>query len=275
MKGLIFDIQRFSVHDGPGIRTTVFMKGCPLRCRWCHNPEGLFASPELQFFDENCIGCCRCGNKELLSDARHCPTGALRVCGRYITLNEALAEIAKDEIFYGDEGGVTLSGGECLMQADFVVMLLSAAKEMGIRTAIDTSGHVRWSEIEKTLDICDLYLYDIKCADPALHKEYTGVDNTLILENLKKLSSLGKRIWIRVPVIPDFNNTESEMNAICDIVASLPSVEQVTLMPYHRLGASKYKTLGLDYRFDTSKMITEEEILYFGSIFSKKGIILS
>ena len=274
MNATIFDIQRFSVHDGPGIRTTVFIKGCPLRCRWCHNPEGLRPFAELQFFDSECIGCCRCGKRESLSDARACPTGALRICGRSVSTEDVLSEIARDELFYGEYGGVTFSGGECLTQADFVASVLSGATEMGIHTAIDTSGYVPWSEIEKTLDVCELYLYDVKCADPALHKEYTGVDNTLILDNLRRLSSLGKRIWIRVPVIPDFNNNEHEMNAIADIVASIRFVGQVTLMPYHTLGASKYKTLGLEYPYDTSKKITSDELDAYKDIFIRRGITM-
>ena len=250
------------------------MKGCPLRCRWCHNPEGLTAAPELQFFEDECIGCCRCGNRESLWDAKACPTGALRICGRKYTVDEVLSEISRDELFYGDDGGVTFSGGECLMQADFVAAVLFRAREMGIHTAIDTSGYAEWSEIEKTLDTCELYLYDVKCADPALHKEYTGVDNERILDNLRRLSSLGKRIWIRVPVIPDFNNSEHEMNAIADIVASLPSVEEVTLMPYHTLGQSKYKTLGLEYTYDPSKKISTDELDNYKKIFSDRGITL-
>lgn len=275
MNATVFDIQRFSVHDGPGIRTTVFMKGCPLRCQWCHNPEGLHPFPELQFFKDECIGCCRCGKRESVSDAKACPTGALRVCGMSVSTEDVLAEISRDALFYGDDGGVTFSGGECLMQADFVASVLKSARDAGIHTAIDTSGCVRWSAIEKTLDVCELYLYDVKCADPSLHKEYTGVDNTLILDNLRRLSSLGKRIWIRVPVIPDFNNTEDEMNAIASIVSSLPSVEQATLMPYHTLGASKYATLGLEYPYDTSKNIGAQELEAYKNIFIGRGITLS
>lgn len=274
MQATIFNIQRFSVHDGPGIRTTVFIKGCPLRCRWCHNPEGLRAEPELQLFEDECIGCCRCGGRTSLSDARSCPTGALRVCGREYTVDEVLSEIARDEPFYGDDGGVTFSGGECLTRADFVAAVLKGAREMGIHTAIDTSGYARWSELEKTLDVCELYLYDVKCADPALHKEYTGVDNGIILDNLRRLSSLGKRIWVRVPVIPDFNCSEREMNAIADIVASLRSVEQVTLMPYHTLGQSKYKTLGLKYTYEPSRKIGADELETYKRIFTGRGITL-
>ena len=272
--GTVFDIQRFSVHDGPGIRTTVFLKGCPLRCRWCHNPEGLSREPQLQYFREACIGCGRCGERTDLTDAERCPAEALRVCGRIMDEEQVAAEILKDRMFYGDTGGVTFSGGECLLQAEFVEAVLTRMKAEGLHTAVDTSGCVPWSAIEKTLPCCDLYLYDIKCMDGDCHKHYTGVDNTLILENLKRLSHCGKEIWIRIPVIPDFNNRESEMTAIADFVSALPSVTQVTLMPYHTLGASKYPTLGLTYPFDTSKRVTEEAMAVFRRVFTSRRIPL-
>ncbi|MBQ2721082.1 MAG: glycyl-radical enzyme activating protein [Clostridia bacterium] len=275
MNGLIFDIQRFSVHDGPGIRTTVFMKGCPLRCKWCHNPEGLNAGIQLQFFDEKCIGCGSCGNRANISDAEKCPAEALVKCGREIDEDELIRELLKDRDFYGNNGGVTFSGGECMLQADFVASVLKKIKSLGISTAIDTSGYVPWASFEKTLDCCELYLYDIKCFTSSVHKEYTGVDNMLIIDNIKRLSEAGKSIWIRVPVIPDFNNNEDEMTAIAELAASLKTVEQVTLMPYHTLGASKYKTLGLEYPYDTNKKITEEEMDSFRKIFIKRNITLA
>jgi len=275
LKGTVFDIQRFSVHDGPGIRTTVFMKGCPLRCRWCHNPEGLCRGLQLQFFEEKCIGCRRCGKRETLADAEKCPAEALKVCGREIYEDEIISEILKDRIFYGENGGVTFSGGECLLQADFVASVLKKVKSLGLHTAVDTSGCVAWSEIGKTLDFCDLYLYDVKCIDSSVHKEYTGADNSLILENLKKLSDTGKDIWIRVPVIPDFNNSVGEMTNIADLVKELTSVSQVTLMPYHTLGASKYRTLGMKYRYDASKKISAEELEAYRKIFIDRNLALT
>ena len=272
MKGRIFDIQRFSVHDGPGIRTTVFMKGCPLRCRWCHNPEGLSPAPQLQFFREACIGCGSCGTRQQLSDADHCPIAALKVCGREYDPEEIVSLALKDRIFYADTGGVTFSGGECLLQADFVSQVLRQLKALGIHTAVDTCGCVPWSAIEKTLPFCDLYLYDVKCVTSSVHQAYTGVDNALILENLDKLSQTGKDIWIRTPVIPGFNDSEAEMTAIAQRIAPLPTVRKVTLMPYHTLGASKYETLGLSYPFDTSLKISPEAFASFQSIFESRNI---
>lgn len=272
MTGTIFDIQRFSVHDGPGIRTTVFMKGCPLRCKWCHNPEGLSRLPQLQFFKENCISCGSCGTRQQLYDAHNCPADALKVCGKTVEATQIVEEVLKDKIFYSNNGGVTFSGGECLLQADFVASVMQEIKKVGLHTAIDTSGCVPWSEIEKTLDYCDLYLYDVKCVNPALHKEYTGVDNILIIENLKKLSKTGKEIWIRIPVIPDFNDDEREMTEIANLISTLSSVKQVTLMPYHTLGSSKYETLGLTYPYDTTLKITNNLLEKFKKLFESKNI---
>ena len=272
MTGTIFDIQHFSVHDGPGIRTTVFMKGCPLRCKWCHNPEGLSKSLQLQFFEDKCIGCALCGERKHLSDAQKCPAGALKVCGREVDEDEVIAEVLKDKIFYADNGGITFSGGECLLQADFVASVLCKAKALGLHTAIDTCGYVPFEELEKTLACCDLYLYDIKCFTSNVHKEYTGVDNLLIIDNLKRLDAAQKDIWIRIPVIPGFNNTVEEMSRIAELISSMPSIKQLTLMPYHTLGASKYKTLGLEYPFDTDRLVSERELASLKRIFSDKNI---
>jgi len=271
MTGMIFDIQRFSTHDGPGIRTTVFFKGCPLHCRWCHNPEGLSCTPQLQFFEEQCIGCGSCGDKTALSDALRCPTGALKQCGRVVDADTVLREIEKDRLFYADNGGVTLSGGECLLQADFAAEILRRAKTLGLHTAVDTSGCVAWSAIAQTIPFCDLYLYDIKCMDPAVHREFTGVDNTVILDNLRQLDNAGRDIWIRVPVIPGFNSNPQEMAAIADQAAALSCVKQVTLMPYHTLGASKYETLGMEYTFDSTQRITQAQMHTFREIFLRRN----
>ncbi len=274
MKGIVFDIQRFSVHDGPGIRTTVFMKGCPLRCKWCHNPEGLSKEIQLQFFEEKCLGCGSCGKRDSLSDADKCPSQALIVCGREISEDQLVAEILKDSVFYDADGGVTFSGGECLLQSDFVASVLKTVKAAGFSTAVDTSGYVPWDAFDKTVEYCDIYLYDIKIASNSLHKRFTGVGNELILRNLKRLCESKKRIWIRVPVIPGVNDNEKEMTDIADIVSSVGDIEQVTLMPYHTLGADRYKTIGLEYRFDRTLRVSEESMSSFKNIFIKRKIKL-
>ena len=188
MQGTIFDIQRFSVHDGPGIRTTVFLKGCPLRCQWCHNPEGLHAQIQLKYQKDLCIGCGLCGARETQEDAQRCPSGALSICGRHAAPEEVIREVMKDAAFYGADGGITLSGGECLLQPDFAADILRLAKAEGISTAVDTCGYVSWEAFEQVMDHCDLFLYDVKMMDRDKHKKYTGVYPELIHENLIRQS---------------------------------------------------------------------------------------
>lgn len=274
MEATIFDIQRFCVHDGPGIRTTVFMKGCSLRCLWCHNPEGLSPVPQVQFFREKCIGCRLCGGKRDLASVPECPTGALKQCGRTYTPQALLEEVLADRDFYGSDGGVTFSGGECLLQAGFVAEMLTLIKAQCLTTAVDTCGNVPWEYIRKTLGLCDTYLYDIKCADDTLHRRFTGQGNGLILENLRKLGDSGANIWIRVPVIPDCNDSAEEMERIADIAASTKGVAQVTLMPYHTLGKSKYQTLGLAPGYNTDRSITSGKLAEFTAIFTTKGLTM-
>ena len=272
MEGIIFDIQRFSVHDGPGIRTTVFMKGCSLRCGWCHNPEGLRMETQVQFFQEHCIGCGRCGGVRELENVCKCPTGALKQVGQKVTPAWLLEEALADLDFYGSDGGVTFSGGECLLQADFVAHMLKMLKDRGVTTAVDTCGNVPWENIEKALPYCDTWLYDVKCADPETHRRFTGCDNRRILENLEKLGKTDANIWIRVPVIPDCNDDLDEMERIAGIAAATPGVSRVTLMPYHTLGKSKYATLGLVPGYDTGKMISQSRLAEFKALFAVKGL---
>jgi pyruvate formate lyase activating enzyme len=272
MIGRIFDIQRFSVHDGPGIRTTVFMKGCPLKCPWCHNPEGLSYAVQPQFFKDECIGCGSCGGEHSIEKSRICPTGALRAAGRDISAEGLLCELLLDRDFYGASGGVTFSGGECLMQSEFVTDVLKLVKEEGISTAVDTSGAVEWSRIEATLPHTDIYLYDIKCASPDTHEKFTGLDNRLILENLERLDKCGKRIFIRTPVIPSFNDNIEEMKKIAHILSRLTNVERLTLIPYHTLGKNKYETLGEKPPFSTDERISNEKLEEYKEIFIENGI---
>lgn len=260
--GIIFDIQRFSLHDGPGIRTTVFFKGCPLRCLWCHNPESISPKIELAFYRHKCIGCNSCilvcptgalqdddlegkeYNEKLCKfcfkcvDA--CPTRALVSQGKIYELEEVLDEVIKDFPFYKQSGGgVTLSGGEPTFQFDFCLALLKACKENGISTALDTSGFVSWDKLKDLLPFVDIFLYDIKHMNSEEHRKITGVPNEIILENLYKLDKAEKWIEIRVPVIPGYNDSEENIMAVANFIAKLRSVRRVKLLPYHKLGLSK------------------------------------
>ena len=237
---LITDIQRFCMHDGPGIRTTVFFKGCPLRCVWCHNPETQSRQKELLFYKEKCIRCGICGT---------CDKESCIVCGD--TLVEVYEQIQKDIAFYGENGGVTFSGGECMVQIDSLTEILKMCKEKGIHTAVDTAGFAPFENFEKVLPYTDLFLYDIKIFDSAKHKKYTSVDNELILSNLKRLFEVGARIWIRIPIIPSVNDSVEEMQKIKDYLDVCGSPEKIELLPYHPMGESKSYALGKSqYTFD-------------------------
>lgn len=225
IKGRIFDIQRFSVHDGGGIRTIVFLKGCPLRCKWCCNPEG-------QHYD---IEKMTLGGKE-------------KIVGRDVTVGEIIDVIERDRVYYRRSGGgLTLSGGECLTQPDFAVALLKAAKERGINTAIESTGFADFSVISRYLPYLDLYLMDIKHMNSAKHKEFTSQPNEKILENARKITNAGTRLIVRTPVIPTFNDTKEEIAAIAEFARSLRCVKEMHILPYHRIGMDKYKGLGREY----------------------------
>lgn len=225
IKGRIFDIQRFSVHDGGGIRTIVFLKGCPLRCKWCCNPEG-------QHYD---IEKMTLGGKE-------------KIVGRDVTVGEIIDVIERDRVYYRRSGGgLTLSGGECLTQPDFAVALLKAAKERGINTAIESTGFADFSVISRYLPYLDLYLMDIKHMNSAKHKEFTSQPNEKILENARKITNAGARLIVRTPVIPTFNDTKEEIAAIAEFARSLRGVKEMHILPYHRIGMDKYKGLGREY----------------------------
>ncbi len=291
LKGTVFDIQRFSVHDGPGIRTTVFMKGCPLRCMWCHNPEGLKKTKQIQYFSEKCIGCRKCVeicNCHTILNGEHlinrnectlcgkcvdnCPTQALTICGFELTPDEVLKIVIKDKNFYGVDGGVTFSGGEAMLQAEFVVETMKLCKVVGVHTTMDTCGYAKWELIENTFPYCDLYLYDIKAFNEENHIHATGVSNNIILENLEKLDRQNKPIWIRIPVIDGVNSTQEEMTDIANFIKPLQNIKKVTLMPYHTLGKSKYETLGFDYNYNNTKLIENDTLSRYKQIFINNGI---
>lgn len=226
VKGRIFNIQRFSIHDGPGVRTIVFLKGCPLRCRWCCNPEG-----QEWKIESLTLG------------------STTKLTGRDVTVGEVLTEVERDRVYYARSGGggLTLSGGECLAQPDFAAALLQAAKEHGISTAIETTGYAPIDTIRRLLPYIDYVLMDIKHMNGEKHREFTGKDNTLILENARILAREAKSLTVRTPVIPTFNDTEAEIRAIADFAVSFGTVREMHLLPYHRIGSDKYAGLGRDY----------------------------
>ena len=266
IKGTIFNIQKFSVQDGPGIRTTVFFKGCNLRCVWCHNPESISLRPQLEFYPRNCIGCGKCfevcpedvhyfdpidGRHKLRREdctgcftcVSHCYAEAIVGVGRRITAGEVMDSILLDKMYYDQSGGgATFSGGECMLQQDFLAELLTGCHEHAIHTAVDTAGNVEWEWFERVLPVTDLFLYDLKAADSDVHKKLTGSANNRILANLRRLSELGKRIIIRIPFVPGYN--DGELAGMREILAPL-SVEKVEVLPYHKLGVSKYEALDI------------------------------
>ena len=225
VKGRIFDIQRYSIHDGGGIRTIVFLKGCPLRCKWCCNPEGQHYNVEKMTL----------GGKE-------------KIVGQDVTVGEIIDIVERDRIYYRRSGGgLTLSGGESLTQPDFAVALLKTAKERGINTAMESTGFADFSVISRYLPYLDLYLMYIKHMNSAKHKEFTSQPNELILENAKKITDAGTRLIVRTPVIPTFNATKDEIGEIAKFASSLKGVTQMHILPYHRIGTDKYKGLNRDY----------------------------
>lgn len=236
VKGRIFDIQRFSTHDGPGIRTIVFLKGCALRCRWCCNPES--QSFEIETMMQN---------------------GKAKTMGKDVTVGEVLEEVLKDRPYYNRSGGgVTLSGGESLLQPDFATALLKACKDNGINTAIETTGFAKTDTVRRFLPLLDTVLMDIKHINSDKHKEFTTQNNERILENAKIIAQEAKRLIIRVPVIPTFNDTVAEIADIAAFAASLPNVDEIHLLPYHNMGRDKYTGLGREYGMGDLKSPTNE-----------------
>lgn len=287
--GIIFNLQRFAIHDGPGIRMTVFFKGCNLRCFWCHNPESWNAQTELRVLRHLCIccgscvavcpngchsvgldsgmlfhreSCTACGLCESI-----CPTNALTLCGRKMTVDDVMVEVLKDAPFYAQSGGgVTFSGGECMLQTDFLKACLIACKKWGIHTAIDTAGNVPYEDFVEILPYADLFLYDIKCIDSDLHSRGTGSGNEQILENIRRLSATDASIVIRVPVIGGFNATETQMQNIAAFRDSLPRRHNVELMPYHAFGEGKKDAFGIARSADNAD-VPQELIQRFRYLF--------
>ena len=270
MTGMVFNIQRFSVNDGPGIRTTVFLKGCPLHCRWCHNPESISPKQELVLREDRCVRCgdCRtlCTNGAItVQDGDYitsrelckvcgdcvklCYAEAREVVGKEMSVEEVLKEIEKDAVFFNESaGGVSFSGGEPLLQHEFLLSLLKVCKKKGYYTAVDTTGFTSQKILEKITPDVDLFLYDLKTLDDSKHIEYTGVSNRVILENLKFLVHRQKEIIVRIPVIPGVNDTSEELARIGTFVTELGGIREIQILPYHQTGIDKYVRLGKKYR---------------------------
>jgi len=290
--GMIFNIQRFSIYDGPGVRTTIFFKGCNLKCKWCHNPEAISFKKQIEFFPQNCIGCGACFNicpnkvHEMDENETHrinrdncngcflcadvCYNNALVGVGTKVDTDYLFKSILTDELYYkNSSGGVTFSGGECMLQEDFLQEILIKCKNKGIHTAVDTAGCVPWKSFEKVIPYTDLFLYDVKAADTDRHKQLTGMDNYLILENLKKLSELRKEIYIRVPYIVGCNDDQIEK--IAQIIKPL-NIARIELMAYHKLGNSKYTALDIPNELEDIEIPTEDMVEKAIAIFHNYGL---
>jgi len=291
MVGKIYNIKRFAVHDGPGIRTTVFFKGCPLKCIWCHNPEGISFKPELQFVQKKCIGCGLCKecsngvhifnegvhflNRDLCKlcgqCAMSCPTGAIDNCYQEVTVEKLVDILLLDKEFYIQSGGgITLSGGECLCQADFCALVLREMNKYKIHCAVDTCGYVDKKEIDKVLPYTDIFLYDIKHIDSQTHIKLTGKPNELILKNLKYIDSVKKEIEIRIPVIPGVN--DDALDGIGKLLSGFEMIRRVKLLPYNNLAGSKYENLGIENTLPNVPVPDSEKMKEFSQALKKYGL---
>lgn len=249
-RGIVSEIQRFSVHDGPGIRTLVFLKGCPLRCKWCCNPENLTHEPQYMTVQ-----------------------GKRKLVGKEMTVEEVMEEIRKDHIYYRhSHGGLTISGGEVLMQPHFAGALMQACKREGINTAIETSSYADPKTVESLLPWLDYALCDIKHVDDQKHQQYTGRSNKIILENIRKIGMSGTDLVIRIPVIPGFNSTEKEIEMISTYAAAIPGVKRLHLLPYHRLGEAKYIGLEKKYEFSGIEPMQSEEMEKLLRVAKRSGL---
>ncbi len=276
VRGMVFDIQRYSLHDGPGLRTNIFLKGCPLRCPWCANPESQSIQYELSFSAHNCIDCGQLGESCRTcfapSDSKQdvavlaervpiCPTGALHWIGEMRTAGDVIAEVLRDVPFYGEDGGLTLTGGEATMQPAFAEALLRLARQAGIATALETSGHTQWPVFARLLPLLDLILYDLKHVDCQRHRQVTGLGNELILANLRQLAAQNAPLIVRIPLIPGFNADASSLHDMAQFIAGLGgAVQRVDLLPYHTLGKAKYRALGQPYPWADHDRLTEAQV---------------
>jgi pyruvate formate lyase activating enzyme len=288
----IFNIQKFSIHDGPGIRTTVFLKGCPLKCLWCHNPESQAIKKQILYDEDKCVLCGTCAkicpekaikieNNKLTTDLDKCNyckkceifciPGARQVVGKIYSVDEILNEVMKDKVFYDQsKGGVTISGGEPLLQIDFAEELLKRLKKENIHTAVDTCGAVNFDNIQRVVPYTDLFLYDIKLMDDEKHIMFTGISNKIILDNLEKLSRIHNNINIRMPIIEGVNADALHIQTTIGFIKSM-NIKKVNLLPYHDIAKHKYKKLDIVYEVEKMTKPTEEKMQYFKEMFESEG----
>jgi len=294
-RGVVSEIERFAVEDGPGIRTLVFMKGCPLSCVWCSNPESQKLGPEIAYFKDKCIGCGRCveicpqkaisylKDEGLVIDrskcdncglcAEVCVAGSKVLVGKSMTAGEIIAEVKKDSAFYQRSvGGITVSGGEPALQKEFLLELLAKCHAQGLNTAIETCGYTDWMSLKNIARDTDLIFYDLKHMDPLVHKRLTGVTNELILRNLRNLSRLNKPIIARMPLIPGYNDSFNNIESTVDFVKSLDNIQRLEILPYHRLGQAKYKSLGREYELKDLLPHDRKNLTWLVDLGAKKGV---
>lgn len=282
LSGRVFDIRRYSIHDGPGIRSVVFLKGCPLHCLWCHNPESQSGGTDMMVFENRCIRCGSCievcpegaitwdGDQPITNwevcqlcgtCVASCFSGARQQLGQQSTIEQVLSVIMRDTPFYDESGGgITLSGGEPLVQAGFVFALLRDCRKLGIHTAVDTCGYASWSVFERLIPYVNLWLYDLKVMDPERHRQYTGVSNELILNNLRNLAAVRQFIHLRIPIIPGVNDDQANLQGLARFASQLSRLEKVELLPYHRIHLDKYHRLRLPYLLQEIQLPTDEQM---------------
>ena len=290
----VTEIQRFCMHDGPGVRTTVFLKGCPLRCKWCHNPETQKTVKEILFYQNKCIGCQSCvsackNNAHTICDthyidrqkctacgdcANSCPTGALELSGVDMGINDILSVVEKDGAFYGDNGGVTISGGEPFLQGQGTVDLLKACKKLGLNTAVETCGHFDSEILKDAVSLVDIFLWDIKDTDSARHKRYTGVSNDLILKNLYLANDLGAKIRLRCILVNGVNTFDSHYQELSKIALSLKNLDGVEFIPYHAYGGTKSVFIGEVDNGNKAWIPTEKQVARAKEVLSNNGVLV-
>lgn len=272
VEGTVFNIQQYSIHDGPGIRTTVFLKGCSLNCWWCHNPESMSREVEYTYDKDRCISCGDCDCKKCEGCYDVCVAGAIEMIGKTYSVDEIILEVLKDNVFYEESsGGVTISGGEPFVQIDFLLELLKEIKERNVHVAIDTSGFTSWENILKIIDYVDLFLYDLKHMDSEKHKLYTGVPNEIILNNLRKLSETDKDVWVRIPVIPGINDDDANIIASIEFIKN-QNLRQIYLLPYHNIMNNKYQKLGMIYKLPEVIPPTDIRMEEIANMFKGNGL---